>query len=1265
MLPMRLEYHMGGGKILFRWYPDDSFSESGAREASPREIALLQEHGAQIGSEKWWDISKPTARKAWLSLAAALGPQRALHLLRRPGNASLGGDARIGRIVALPKKVALFASQRGKITLLGTGKDIPANAKAERSRVSYTFKAFERNGWLADFTVAQDAGMGLALSEAGKVKLAADADWIIATGISDANGADEMEAFLRDQAANGKFELLEQDSPTNNSPGALSVGSRFVEDNERHLRRATHAEAGLTQAADRKLGSRLLADALGLSAAVTDTAINAADTAWDDARAMLQVLGPILMDNSVDHFTGLVGVTEADFLNTIVESMAARGVLPVLRFGRNPYGVAPVTRLERLGTEGVGDLLKKLCVSQRDTLSSLADSVVPVVRPGDADGAETLKQVLASQRVSSRLDVGEGSSSEVKPIGCPYVVGKAPEHEPATYLNDLLTKAGLPDPDSTDTRTPLLYRLALLSLKKLRTSDIVRSKIAPGSASMRKVEGLSPAERAGIDSFATRVNRLSQRDFQGAKEQDFPELGSAAKMMITRNQTAARGLARLIEITKREQGNAQLEVLMMETIDLLQHRVDAWAAGLAFQRIRQLRDAGVKGLHCGWYGFLGKLRPVQQRAPSSYLRVPSMAQTGAAALLRSAYLRHKAAGAFAINLNSRRTRQALTLLDMLKQGAPMGAALGLVGERLLNDKSRGPHISLLREKFPLIASGHRIFDGMAYLEKGVPSAGSTDKPVLDELTAFLREQLDALADIVLAEAVFQRSIGAADAANAWTQVLAGGAVPGEPQFIKSHRQGHGKNFRMVWLLPQATYNGTHPRAIAAPSVAALCNRVLSGFNTAKVVVDGGAPGQQFALAADLGMEAVDLVLGGENELLARCRARAGNPKLALKEDDVATQKLIDDADHLRTVLSSARPVEPSDLSAAASPDSPLTEAAEQAALVDAVEDLKERMEKLIAALDAVLNDPAANDDWFRKASFWGECACLASQDEADLVRGRLMERKQRLSKAQADAQAAGSAVELRASRNLLVDAMQHSLDGEALVILPTYVAAPATAPLLEASEAFDGTKAWFKERPKLADACKCIQMAGGARSRAVKAAATKDDTDDQPRPGSARSTFEGRFIGNDADLAVAAGNKFLGLVLDEWSMHQPSEVQTTGVVIHHDSPQAQAPASLLLAVQPTNDAKTWSAEDAAGMVLETIHWMKIRALSTMDSPVRLAPGMCQIPARKTANRRVLRIPEQQHNRWSANIGISELVSINLPAGALSATNINERDGFNR
>ena len=115
-----------------------------------------------------------------------------------------------------------------------------------------------------------------------------------------------------------------------------------------------------------------------------------------------------------------------------------------------------------------------------------------------------------------------------------------------------------------------------------------------------------------------------------------------------------------------------------------------------------------------------------------------MAQATTAALLRSAYLRHKADGAFEVDLSSRRVRRALTLLDVLRKGLTLEEALGLRGERWLHDNKLSRLTFDSRRVFPFVnvtppesrtdattppqSAGIRLFDGFLKFIHGALAA---------------------------------------------------------------------------------------------------------------------------------------------------------------------------------------------------------------------------------------------------------------------------------------------------------------------------------------------------------------------------------------------------------------------------------------------------------------------------------------------------------------------------------------------------------------
>ena len=114
------------------------------------------------------------------------------------------------------------------------------------------------------------------------------------------------------------------------------------------------------------------------------------------------------------------------------------------------------------------------------------------------------------------------------------------------------------------------------------------------------------------------------------------------------------------------------------------------------------------------------------------------------------------------------------------------------------------------------------------------------------------------------------------------QVLSGGHVPGRPQFLRNHRPSQGSEHRLSALFPpEAEASGNRsPRAIAEPVVAALAERAAGNLRDANVrllVTSLADPAVSVKIdlkvESDLGLEAIDLLIGGESELKVRARAR--------------------------------------------------------------------------------------------------------------------------------------------------------------------------------------------------------------------------------------------------------------------------------------------------------------------------------------------------------------------------------------------------------
>ena len=267
------------------------------------------------------------------------------------------------------------------------------------------------------------------------------------------------------------------------------------------------------------------------------------------------------------------------------------------------------------------------------------------------------------------------------------------------------------------------------------------------------------------------------------------------------------------------------------TLDLYAHRLDAWITSLATKRLDEMREQAPQGLHIGAFGVVEDLlpdsvRPADQAADSlGYVHAPSLQQAATAAILRSGHLanRQAANGAFNIDLRSHRVKRAKRLLEGLANGQSMAALLGYRFERALRDAQLSQHILELRRAFPLRPAGEKasseakeeiaardVIDGVRlvaeYREKGIGHVAASVLPLV--LTAAeqariakiiddLLDQMDSVADLLLAESVFQVAGGNMDGAGAAMLTLDKQQRPPETRVTETPHSTRGYTQRVV------------------------------------------------------------------------------------------------------------------------------------------------------------------------------------------------------------------------------------------------------------------------------------------------------------------------------------------------------------------------------------------------------------------------------------------------------------------------------------
>ena len=304
-------------------------------------------------------------------------------------------------------------------------------------------------------------------------------------------------------------------------------------------------------------------------------------------------------------------------------------------------------------------------------------------------------------------------------------------------------------------------------------------------------------------------------------------------------------------------------------------------------QLRQIGDAGTgkRGLHIGAYGWLENVRPappsvtvpaseipeslrqdgvavVEQAGNGGYIHGPSINHAVAAAVLRNAYLTHASqanADHFSIKLTSERVRTALSFLEGVRNGQQLGALLGYQFERALHDRyvidgtALEQFVLAFRKKYPLVADkitpgatddaiqqkeSYHVVDGYALLEavlledspvgypygvEGLPAQNTPAGQAIVTEIERLKDTLDSIADLSLAEGVFQVTQGNYERAGAMLKALSEGTAPPDPEIVRTPRSGAVVNHRVAIHFSTGAvtspWGGTPtPRSIAAPGL---------------------------------------------------------------------------------------------------------------------------------------------------------------------------------------------------------------------------------------------------------------------------------------------------------------------------------------------------------------------------------------------------------------------------------------------------------------
>ena len=338
--------------------------------------------------------------------------------------------------------------------------------------------------------------------------------------------------------------------------------------------------------------------------------------------------------------------------------------------------------------------------------------------------------------------------------------------------------------------------------------------------------------------------------------------------------------------------------------------------------------ASKRGLHLGAYGWLENVRPapapvpvpetqippslrqdgvvvVEQPQNGGFIHAPSINHAVAAAVLRNAYLTHATesnADHFAVKLTSERVRTALTFLEGVRNGQQLGALLGYQFERALHDRyvidgdALAQHILAFRKKYPMVADkitpgasaadvinrkeSFHVVDGYALLEAvmlgptplgypfGVDSLPPVGTPAANAIVTEverLKDTLDAIADLSLAEGVFQVTQGNYERAGAMLKALSEGTSPPDPEIVSTPRTGAVVNHKLTVHFATGAVEspwdvGDTPRSLAAPGLNKWLGDLIGGPDSLEFSVryEGDAEPTAVPLTL-LSLQPIDLI----------------------------------------------------------------------------------------------------------------------------------------------------------------------------------------------------------------------------------------------------------------------------------------------------------------------------------------------------------------------------------------------------------------------
>lgn len=800
LFPIRLETRFNEkNELLVRIYPDTAQVDSFEPELTEAEIVagknfwiynwLAGDNEAQKRSA-WAQLAQHfgVARAAWIAKALAptnsenqpkkpipfrdnkLAPESLLPVMpifRKPGTHSNAWTrAPYTRIMPSKWIALIYEKDDSEPFIYDQGNPIasPLNVgispKTNNSLDANTLGDDKDIGWLVNFEKAKEMGMGLCIPYSPQKPIKR----LIVLGVNTTlNAGDkeegELQKLIEAHHYTQGISFLTQGALTNNVDSDIPSDYSTLDPG---FEASYLVERNPPSKLEKGSNGVVTANALGIDHTFFNSVKAANESEQSDAEVMNATLWSATWGYFLEHMMAgpnSLSDQQLGLVRTHFEQyVRARGPIPAIRIGNQPYGILPTISLEHWKPikgdtaidQSLAGFLHKLRAPWKEALAA-----VPNV-PGGSGSFDELQTILNLSpisvghqwRASQRIALHSSSdNTKAHDSGNQTSLGKANDFGLSWIPRQIrmvynLQPSAPPQPEeesasgqdqttqnffeilATETFGHILnlqigadslfflllresclreYFMAASRILKLAPEERLESEYEDADvSSLWKDIMQRPSPSSGFPKISDYLDSIKQQ----LREHEF-DITKLAGISTNELITFAAFFKNLNELNKRS--DDQLDILFRETLDLCSHRYDAWVTSMASKRLEMKRSEKPKGIYFGGYGWVEDFKQTTTPEPetSGFIHAPSLAHATTAALLRSGYLSRtnpKDRKALAINLSSERVRTALWLLDGVRQGQSLSALLGYRFERSLHESDSSLILDQYISVFRRIAS---------------------------------------------------------------------------------------------------------------------------------------------------------------------------------------------------------------------------------------------------------------------------------------------------------------------------------------------------------------------------------------------------------------------------------------------------------------------------------------------------------------------------------------------------------------------------------